>query len=165
MLLASKTAWAALVFLLLAAGISGPPRTPFASAANLIEEVPAAAHRNDVMKMQQTLWDKGHYRGEVDGVLGLRTRTSIRGFQKAENLPVTGKLDAKTAGKLGVAPEGLKESVYETTKDKPSAGVKWTGRTGKSVRKAAKSVAVPRGQAERTKPLQAEAGKSDSGSR
>ena len=47
--------------------------------------------------MQQTLQDKGHYRGEVDGVFGLRTRASIRGFQKAENLTVTVQLDTQTA--------------------------------------------------------------------
>jgi hypothetical protein len=43
-------------------------------------------------------------RGEVDGVFGLRTRASIRG--------VTGQLDAQTAVKLGVRPEGREEVGY-----------------------------------------------------
>ena len=63
--------------------------------------------------MQETLRDKGHYRGKIDGVFGLRTRASIRGYQKAENLPVTGQLDTPTAGKLGVAPERREESCYD----------------------------------------------------
>lgn len=92
MFLPSKAAWAGLVFILLTTGISGPHPTPLASGANLSKEVPAVGPRNDVKKMQETLRNQGHYRGQVDGVFGLRTRASIRGYQKAENLPVTGSL-------------------------------------------------------------------------
>ena len=160
MFLASKAAWAGIVFILLTTGISEPRPTPLASGANLSKEVPAVGHRNDVKKMQQTLRGKGHYRGKVDGVFGLRTRASIRGFQKAENLPVTGQLDPQTAGKLGVRPEGRAESRYETTKGKPSAGIKWakgSGRTSKTLRKAVKTVAAPEnGRGDNEKTLQAE---------
>jgi len=83
-----KAAWAGIVFILLTTGVSGPRPTPLASGANVSTEVPPAGNRNDVKKMQQILWDKGHNRGEVNGVFGLRTWASIRGFQKAENLPV-----------------------------------------------------------------------------
>jgi peptidoglycan hydrolase-like protein with peptidoglycan-binding domain len=121
--------------------------------ASLPEEVPAVRNRNDVRKMQQTLQDKGHYRGEVDGVFGLRTQASIRGFQKAENLPVTGQIDAQTAGKLGVKPEDREETGDEITKGKPPAGIKWaqgSGRTSK-IRKAVKTAADPiRGSREKT---------------
>ena len=110
MFLATKAAWAGIVFILLTTGISRPRATPLASVANVSKEVPAAWNWNDVKKMQQILRDKGHYRGEVDGVFGLRTWASIRGFQKAENLPVTGQLDPQTAAKLGVRPEGRAES-------------------------------------------------------
>ena len=116
MFLASKAAWAGIVFIFVTTGILRPPPTPLASGVNVSKEVPAAGIRNDVKKMQQILRDKGHYRGEVDGVAGLRTWASIRGFQKAENLPVTGQLDPQTAGELGVRPEGRAESRYETTK-------------------------------------------------
>ena len=92
MLLAGKAACSGIVFILLTIGVSGPRPTPLALGANLPKEVPAVRNRNDVRKMQQTLQDKGHYRGEVDGIFGLRTRASIRGFQKAENLPVTGQM-------------------------------------------------------------------------
>jgi len=62
------------------------------SGANVSKEGPAAGNRNDVKTMQQILRDKGHYRGEVDGVSGLRTWASIRGFQKADNLQSQGSL-------------------------------------------------------------------------
>ena len=100
--------------------------------------MPSVAHPDDVKKMQETLKGKGHYRGEVDGVFGLRTRASVRGFQKTENLPVTGQLDAQTAVKLGVRPEGREEVGYETTQGKPSAGIKrarGSGRTRKTLGK------------------------------
>ena len=42
---------------------------------------------------------------------------------EAWNLPVTGLVDAQTAVKLGVRPEGREEVGYETTPDKPSAGI------------------------------------------
>ena len=141
MFLATKAASAASVFLFLATGISGPRPTPLVSGPNLRKEVPAVWRGNDVKKMQQTLQHEGQYRGEVDGVFGLRTRASIRGFQKAENLPVTGQLDAQTAGKLGVTPEVREETGYGTPQDKPSAGIKWTkgsGRSSKTLRKPVK---------------------------
>jgi peptidoglycan hydrolase-like protein with peptidoglycan-binding domain len=98
MLLASKVVCAGIAFILLATGISGPRPTTPVSGPNLSKEVLAVEDRNDIKKLQETLRDNGHYRGEVDGVLGLRTRASIRTYQRAENLPVTGELDAETAG-------------------------------------------------------------------
>jgi Putative peptidoglycan binding domain len=160
MLLAGKAAWAGIVFILLTTEISGPRPMPLASGASLSKEAPAVGHWDDVKKMQQTLRDKGHYRGEVDGVFGLQTRASIRGFQKAQNLPVTGQLDTQTAGKLGVRPEGREETGYETTRGKPSAGIKWakgSGRKSKTLRKAVTTVAAPESdRGSRDKTLQAE---------
>jgi len=156
MLLASKAAWAGIVFLLLTSGISGPRPPTFASGANLSKELPAVEHRTDVKRIQESLRTKGHYRGKIDGVFGLRTRASIRAYQKAENRPVTGQLDVQTAGKLGVAPEG-RATTDECAQDKPSAGIKWAGQTSKKLRKAAKTVAPPKnGRADQEKTLQAE---------
>ena len=160
MFLASKAAWAGIVVILVTTGILRPRATPLASVANVSKEVPAAWNWNDVKKMQQILRDKGHYRGEVGGVSGLRTEASIRGFQKAENLPVTGQLDTQTADKLGVSPEGREDSGDETTKGKPSAGIKWakgSRRTSKPLRKPVKAAADPEsGRGSREKALQAE---------
>jgi len=162
-----------IVFTFLTAGMLGLSPPPLDSGANFSKEELASVHQNDVRKMQQTLRDKGHYRGKVDGVFGLRTRASIRGFQKAENLPVTGHLDSQTAGKLGIRPEAIKrdsngagqetgedheETGRETTTGKPSAGIKWaSGRSSRTPRKAVKTAAAPESApGDREKKLQAD---------
>jgi peptidoglycan hydrolase-like protein with peptidoglycan-binding domain len=162
MFLASKAAWIGVVFIL-TTGISGSRPASLASAPNPSKEASPLGPRTDVRKMQQTLHDKGHYSGMVDGVFGLRTRASIRGFQKAESLPATGVLDPQTAGKLGVTPEGRDEAVHQTAQGKPSAGIKWTQgsrRASKRLRKPAKRVAANEsGQGESEKTLPADTGK------
>jgi peptidoglycan hydrolase-like protein with peptidoglycan-binding domain len=160
MFLASNAAWAGIVFILLTTRISGPRPGPLASGVSLSKEVPGVVHRDDLEKMQQTLWGKGHYRGKVDGVFGFRTQASIRAYQQAENLPITGQLDTQTAARLGVRPERRKETGDVTTKGKPSAGIRWakgSGRTSKILRKAVKTVTAPEsGRGDREKTLQAE---------
>ncbi|HWY57257.1 MAG TPA: peptidoglycan-binding domain-containing protein [Terriglobales bacterium] len=159
MFLAGKAACAGIVFLLLAMGISEPRPTPITSGPDLRNGLPAVGHGSDAKKVQQSLRDKGHYQGDIDGVFGLRTRASIRGFQKAENLPATGQLDTGTADRLGVTPEDHKTG-YQITQDKPSAGiqlVRGSRRANKTPRKAVNTVADPesrRGGPEKT--LQAE---------
>jgi peptidoglycan hydrolase-like protein with peptidoglycan-binding domain len=124
MFLVGKAAGAGIVLLLLTTVISGRPHPTWPpSGADLSKEVPAVGQRNDIRKMQENLRGKGQYRGEVDGVFGLRTRASIRGFQKAENLPVTGQLDTQTARKLGVRSEGRENTDNQSTTGKPSAGI------------------------------------------
>jgi peptidoglycan hydrolase-like protein with peptidoglycan-binding domain len=129
MFIATRASLAGIVFLLLTTWISGPRPTPVAPAADVHQDVPAGARPGAanyaVNQMQQILLDKGHYRGKVDGVLGLRTRASIRGYQRAESLPVTGQLDVQTAVKLGVKAEVRETTSYEN-QDKPSAGIQWT---------------------------------------
>ena len=138
MFLAGKAAYAGIVFLLLTTWISGPRPAPLAEAADLSKEVPGGSDSNNISRMQQSLLNKGHYRGKVDGVFGLRTRASIRAYQKAENLPITGQLDGQTAGKLGVTSETHEAAGDETAHSKPSAGIKrskgpgWSHKTGPS---------------------------------
>jgi peptidoglycan hydrolase-like protein with peptidoglycan-binding domain len=76
---------------------------PVVSAA----DQPAVLRHHDVEQVQQSLSDKGYYHGRADGVIGPQTRAGIREYQKSERLPVTGRLDAETAGKLGVGPESI----------------------------------------------------------
>jgi peptidoglycan hydrolase-like protein with peptidoglycan-binding domain len=87
-----KAVWNGVVFVLLMTGMLGLCLVPRASAAD----------QNNIKKVQETLRDKGYDPGPIDGVIGSRTRKAISQYQKSENLPVTGHLDAQTAGKLGV---------------------------------------------------------------
>jgi peptidoglycan hydrolase-like protein with peptidoglycan-binding domain len=163
MLLASKAALAGIVFVLMTTGISRPPPTPLAPEPNFREQMPAVGHESEIKKMQESLRDKGLYQSQVDGVFGLRSRASIRAYQKAENLPVTGELDTQTAGKLGVRREDRQETGYETTQGKPSAGVKWAKASGRTYKTAGKTVrtgaAAESGRERPDKTLQAESDK------
>src|SRR5690242_19180917 len=68
----------------------------------------ASAHnQRDLRKVQETLHDKGFYNGPVDGIVGHQTRAAIRQYQRSEDLPVTGQLDAKTSERIGLEPESV----------------------------------------------------------
>src|SRR5580704_13552404 len=130
MFLAGKAVYSGIVFLLLTTWISGPSPALLASGADISSAAPEAARPtdtdpDDIDQMQKTLQDKGHYSGKIDGVIGLRTRASIRAYQKAESLPVTGLLDHRTAGKLGVTAEVREQNGDDMTQEKPSAGIEW----------------------------------------
>jgi peptidoglycan hydrolase-like protein with peptidoglycan-binding domain len=115
-----------------ALGVLGLSLSPFASAAT----------SEEIGTVQKSLNDKGYDAGPVDGVLGSRTRAGIRQYQAAEKLTVTGRLDAQTAGKLGVGSESIggsfkeagqevgqggKELGHEMQQGKPLAGGKELG--------------------------------------
>ncbi len=85
------------VALTVALGLLGLSLTPSALAAS----------SEDIRTVQKSLNDKGYDAGPADGVLGLRTRAAIRQYQASEKLTVNGRLDAETAGKLGVGPESI----------------------------------------------------------
>lgn len=121
--------------LVLSLGIYGLSQFPTAAAADNRNE--------DIKHVQQSLIDKGFQTGTVDGRMGPRTRAGLREYQKSENLPVTGRLDEETAGKLGVGPEsiggnmkgvghevaeGSREAGHEVTEGKPLAAGKEFGK-------------------------------------
>ena len=58
--------------------------------------------RDQVKAVQQALKDKGHDPGAIDGVMGPKTRSALRDFQKKEGIKDTGSLDQDTMSKLGV---------------------------------------------------------------
>jgi peptidoglycan hydrolase-like protein with peptidoglycan-binding domain len=175
MFLARKIGWAGIAFALLTTGMSlqGFPRSAAGSDSSKAK-VAAFVIKNEIKKLQETLRDKGYYRGKVDGVFGLRTRASIRVYQKAEQLPITGQLDIRTADGLGVRPEsnwdnsksagrevgqGSDRAGGEINRDKPSAGIKWAkgSRRTSTRRKAVKTVAAPEiGRGDQANALQAE---------
>jgi peptidoglycan hydrolase-like protein with peptidoglycan-binding domain len=53
--------------------------------------------------VQQALRDKGHDPGPIDGIMGPRTRGALQDFQKAQGLPVSGRLDDQTIAKLEIS--------------------------------------------------------------
>lgn len=102
-----KKVWAVMLFALLTTGLLGLGLMPLAFAASPDDEKSAVLNQQNIRKVQETLRDKGYYSAEIDGILGPKTREGIRQYQKAENLPVTGRLDAATAGKFGVGHESV----------------------------------------------------------
>lgn len=56
-----------------------------------------------VRQMQQRLKSRGFDAGPADGRMGASTRAAIREFQRAENLPVTGRPDRQTLSALGIS--------------------------------------------------------------
>lgn len=174
----SKTAWAKVVFACLATGMFGLSLTPRAFSANPQEEQPAVSHSQDIKNVQESLREKGYYHLKVDGISGPQTRAAIRQYQKDENLPVTGRLDAKTAGKLGVEPKsvggefkqagkdvghGSEKAGHEMKEGKPVASGKefgkGVGRFGKSVGRGVKKAASPEsdsGNPEKKEPPESE---------
>jgi uncharacterized protein (TIGR02594 family) len=56
------------------------------------------------LQIQTALKKKGHYGGKLDGITGPKTEQAIAAFKKANRLPATPHLDAKTLQLLGLAP-------------------------------------------------------------
>jgi peptidoglycan hydrolase-like protein with peptidoglycan-binding domain len=152
MFLASKIVWTGIAFTLLTTGML-VQRFPRSAAGSDSNKRPAAdfVTQNEIREMQEALHSKGFYGGKVDGVFGLRTRDSIRAYQRAENLPITGQADTRTAEELGLRPgsdwgnsrsavrevqHGSDGAGVEIKRDKPSAGIRWPqGRASKTSRK------------------------------
>ena len=131
MFLASKKLGTGIVFALLYSAMFAASMPSCAAGPELSEEALAILRHNDVRNMQQALFDRGHYRGKVDGVIGLRTRQGIRAFQKTENLLATGQLDSQTAHKLGITQDcvAAQRNAHDVPKGKPWAGTRGVKRT------------------------------------
>jgi peptidoglycan hydrolase-like protein with peptidoglycan-binding domain len=157
-----RKVWAGMVFAFLVTGLWGLGGMPSAFAVSPSEEKTVVLNKQDIKKVQEILRDKGYYTGEVDGLMGPKTRAGIRQYQKSENLPVTGRLDAETAAKIGVEPEsvganfkgagqevgkGGAEVGHEMKKGKPIAAGKEMGkalgRAGKKVGSGVKQAVSP----------------------
>lgn len=53
-------------------------------------------------RVQRQLAAAGYYRGEIDGVVGEGTRRAIRSYQRANNLPVDGRIDDDLLNAMGL---------------------------------------------------------------
>lgn len=57
---------------------------------------------NVVMRIQLTLQISGHYKGNIDGVLGDTTRQAINNYRKEKGIPQSQTLDVQTLDSLGI---------------------------------------------------------------
>lgn len=56
-----------------------------------------------VSQVQQRLAQAGYYRGSIDGVIGDRTRSAIRAYERASGLPVDGRIDQNLLSRLRIS--------------------------------------------------------------
>jgi peptidoglycan hydrolase-like protein with peptidoglycan-binding domain len=157
MFLAGRAARAAIAFIFLTTGISVSRAKPLVSGASPGRKMPAVGHRSEIKHLQETLRNKGHYRGKVDGVFGLRTRASIRAYQTAENFPISGEIDAWTADGLGIRPESIRDNAGgdlergtesaggDINRGKPSAGIRRAEGRANKTRRTEVSRTIPTG--------------------
>ena len=74
--------------------------------------------------VQRALTGKGHDPGEINGVIGWRTRGAIREFQRSIGLPDTGKIDDATLAALELDPPAETKPAADSGKtDAPRAAL------------------------------------------
>lgn len=71
-------------------------------------------NNEEVRQAQTALQEKGFDSGPIDGVMGPRTRSALREFQRTNNLPVSGRLDSETMTALGLETGGTLTARRET---------------------------------------------------
>jgi hypothetical protein len=72
------------------------------SGASSIPSAGTGTTMDQIRSAQQALQGSGLNPGAIDGIMGPRTQQAVRDYQKRQNLPQTGQLDAATMQKLGV---------------------------------------------------------------
>ena len=90
-----------------------------------------------IKQAQEALKAKGLNPG-TDGKLDDKTQQALRDFQKVNNLPATGVLDAQTAAKLGITLDSEK-STGSSSEFKGSASGNASGSAGSSSKSGASS--------------------------
>jgi membrane-bound lytic murein transglycosylase B len=68
------------------------------TATQTVDEPPLSA--TDIVELQDTLRRKGHYEGELDGLVGPKTRNAIRSYQRQSGLPPDGFPDQDLMARL-----------------------------------------------------------------
>ena len=82
-------------------GQSTPAKAASSSITTMANHGVMPDHK-EVRAVQESLKAKGYDPGPIDGVLGHKTTSALKAFQKAEKLPITGELTSDTRSKLGV---------------------------------------------------------------
>ena len=59
--------------------------------------------RDQILEAQSLLRQKGFDAGDIDGIIGPRTRRAVIAFQRQQGLEPNGQIDARTASALGLS--------------------------------------------------------------
>ena len=120
-------------------------------------EAPRALNRSESIALQEHLSALGHALGPVDGIIGKRTETAIRSFEKDANLPISGQA---TTAVLSALRDRVTEADLKTWRAKQAARTppKKTKPTRTKTAPKAKStpkpkVAAPKATAPKTKTV------------
>lgn len=70
---------------------------------------PARMSREEIRQAQRVLQERGYYRGQIDGIVGPRTREAVAQYQRRQGLPQTAQLDGRTVDSLMQEQAGLPE--------------------------------------------------------
>lgn len=79
------------------------------SSALAVAETSDATGQTNPTEIQKALTEAGFYKGDIDGVVGTKTKAAIRKFQEANDLKVDGVVGPKTWEKLKAYLEEAKE--------------------------------------------------------
>ena len=77
-----------------------PTQQDSAASKSAVQAHHAKWSKDQIKEAQAGLVKAGYFKGEPNGVLGKKTRKAIRAYQKANNMPVTGRLDDELLTKL-----------------------------------------------------------------
>lgn len=80
------------------------------------DKVAAKMDRGNVRAAQEALKTEGYHPGPIDGMMGPRTASAARAYQKAEGLQQTGQLDQATMDKLGARGSAMPSMSPEATR-------------------------------------------------
>jgi hypothetical protein len=59
------------------------------------------SNKSVAVQVQRQLASGGYYHGEIDGIVGERTRRAIRNYERDNNLPVDGRIDDQLLATMG----------------------------------------------------------------
>jgi hypothetical protein len=108
---------------------TGVVGSAFADVIPSLDRAQIIEPREDIMRMQQALHDRGMLSSAVDGEYGKATRKAIRRFEKVNNMPVTGLPTAALLNRLmeeRVTPSHLNSSARAPRRRAAGARRRWT---------------------------------------